>query len=164
MLGTTRGMYSLAVRGQGPAPERFAEVSASTNMPTNSSIFGLFACGLWLFYFYGANLTTPIFGLFSFDSSELPIITTYALYIPIFLMFIVKYGKENKFKNIVMPVLGIISSVFMVFAAFYAHGITKYQAAAAVGEFSFPVLFYLILFGVIMLVGKLFDGSKKIKE
>ena len=79
-------------------------------------------------------------------------------------MFIVKYGKENKFKNIVMPILGIISSVFMVFAAFYAHGITKYQAAAAVGEFSFPVLFYLIIFGVIMVVGKFFDGSKKIKE
>lgn len=161
MLGTTRGMYSLAVRGQGPVPERFAEVSASTNMPTNSSIFGLFACGLWLFYFYGANLTTPIFGLFSFDSSELPIITTYALYIPIFIMFIVKYGKENKFKNIVMPILGVISSLFMVFAAFYAHGITKYQVAAAAGEFSFPVLFYLIIFAVIMFVGKIFDGSKK---
>ena len=55
-----------------------------------------------------------------------------------------------KFKNIVMPILGVISSLFMVFAAFYAHGITKYQAAAAAGEFSFPVLFYLIIFAVII--------------
>ena len=156
MLGTTRGMYSLAAREQGPVPERFKEVSASTNMPTNSSIFGLLMCGIWLFYFYGANLTTPIFGLFSFDSSELPIITIYALYIPIFFMFIVKNGKENKFKNIFLPILGIISSVFMIFAAFYAHGISKYQVAAANGEFSFPVLFYLIIFAIIMLVGKIF--------
>lgn len=161
MLGTTRGMYSLAAREQGPVPERFKEVSASTNMPTNSSIFGLLMCGIWLFYFYGANLTTPIFGLFSFDSSELPIITIYALYIPIFFMFIVKNGKENKFKNIFLPILGIISSVFMIFAAFYAHGISKYQVAAANGEFSFPVLFYLIIFAIIMLVGKIFYKKQK---
>lgn len=161
MLGTTRGMYSLAAREQGPVPERFKEVSASTNMPTNSSIFGLLVCGIWLFYFYGANLTTPIFGLFSFDSSELPIITIYALYIPIFFMFIVKNGKENKFKNIFLPILGIISSVFMIFAAFYAHGISKYQVAAANGEFSFPVLFYLIIFAIIMLVGKIFYKKQK---
>lgn len=161
MLGTTRGMYSLAAREQGPVPERFKEVSASTNMPTNSSIFGLLMCGIWLFYFYGANLTTPILGLFSFDSSELPIITIYALYIPIFFMFIVKNGKENKFKNIFLPILGIISSVFMIFAAFYAHGISKYQVAAANGEFSFPVLFYLIIFAIIMLVGKIFYKKQK---
>ena len=161
MLGTTRGMYSLAAREQGPVPERFKEVSASTNMPTNSSIFGLLMCGIWLFYFYGANLTTPIFGLFSFDSSELPIITINALYIPIFFMFIVKNGKENKFKNIFLPILGIISSVFMIFAAFYAHGISKYQVAAANGEFSFPVLFYLIIFAIIMLVGKIFYKKQK---
>jgi len=161
MLATTRGMYSLAARGQGPAPEHFAEVSPSSNMPTNSSIFGIMMCGLWLFYFYGANLTKSIFGLFTFDSSELPIITIYALYIPIFIMFIIKHGKENIFKNTIMPILGVIASGFMIYAAFYAHGITKYQAAAEAGEFAFPVLFYLILFVVIMGIGTFFYRKKK---
>ena len=157
MLATTRGMYSLAARGEGPAPELFSEVSKTTNMPTNSSIFGILACGVWLFYFYGANLTKSIFGVFSFDSSELPIITIYALYIPIFVMFIKKYGKENKVRNIVLPILGIICSVFMVIAAFYAHGISKYQAAAQNGEFAFPVLFYLIIFAIVMVIGRIFE-------
>lgn len=163
MLGCTRGMYSLAARKQGPAPDYFEEISTKSNMPTNSSIFGLLMCGAWLFYFYGANLTDSIFGLFTFDSSELPIITIYALYIPIFFMFMIKYGKENIFKNIILPILGIISAVFMVFAAFYAHGITKYQAAAEAGEFAFPVLFYLIVFAVIMVIGRFFYRKNKVK-
>ena len=113
----------------------------------------LLFCGAWFFYFYGANLTAPIFGPFSFDSSELPIITVYALYIPIFFMFIVKEGKNNIFKNAVMPAIAIVCSLFMIFVAVYAHGIVKYRAASEIGEFSFPVLFYLIIFAVVMTIG-----------
>ncbi|MDD2484276.1 MAG: APC family permease, partial [Eubacteriales bacterium] len=90
MIGCTRGMYALAVRDRGPKPLLFNQVDKVTNMPTNSSVFGLFLCGFWLLYFYGANLTAPWFGPFCFDTSELPIITLYAAYIPIFLMLIVK--------------------------------------------------------------------------
>ena len=104
-------------------------------------------------HFYAANLTAPIFGPFSFDSSELPIITIYGMYIPIFVMFIIKQGKENVFKNIVMPILAIIACLFMMFVAVYAHGIRPYEAAAANGEFAFPVLFYLIVYVVIMAIG-----------
>ena len=164
MLAATRGMYAMAIRSQGPAPKTFSEVSPSTNMPTNSSVFGLLICGLWLFYFFGANLMeTPLFGLFSFDSSELPIVTIYGFYIPIFVMYIKKFGKKNPFKNILMPVLGIIASVFMIFAAVWAHGITPFLNARENGKFSCPVLFYLILFLVIMLIGACFyyPGKKK---
>lgn len=161
MLANTRSLYSLSVRGNGPSPKIFAQVDPQTNMPANSSALTLLFCGAWFFYFYGANLTSPIFGPFSFDSSELPIITVYALYIPIFIMFIKKEGKYNIFKNIVMPILAIICSLFMIFVAIYAHGIVKYRAAAAVGEFAFPVLFYLIVFAVIMGIGALLYKSRK---
>ncbi len=162
MVASTRSLYALSARNQGPNVKMFKEVSATTNMPTNAAVMGLLICAAWLFYFYGANLWgnpetgKPLFGIFSFDSSELPIVTIYALYIPIFFMFMVKHGKENIFKNVVMPLVGIIASGFMVFAAVYAHGITKYQAAKEVGEFSFPVLFYLIVFVVIMIIGLFF--------
>ena len=165
MLASTRGMYAMAVRNQGPAPKTFVEVSPSTNMPTNSSVFGLVICAVWLFYFFGANLMEkPLFGLFSFDSSELPIITIYGFYIPIFIMFIKKYGKQNPFKNIVLPIFGIIASAFMIFAAIWAHGITPYQVAKANGSFSCPVLFYLILFAAIMAIGALFYGTRDKKK
>ena len=51
-----------------------------------------------------------------------------------------------------MPILATIASTFMVFVAVFAHGVRPYQAAEN-GEFSFPVLFYLIVFVVIMVIG-----------
>ena len=84
----------------------------------------------------------------------------------IFLMFIVKRKKEDGgvFKNVIMPVLALIATVFMMFVAVYAHGIVPYQAAAANGEFSFPVLFYLIVYIVVMVVGALLYKAKAKKN
>ena len=161
MLACTRSFYSVAVRDCGPAPKTLAHIDPHTNMPSNSGVIALFFCAAWFFYFYAANLTKPVFGLFSFDSSELPIITIYAIYIPVFIMFIIKEGKKNIFKNIVMPVLATLASLFMVFVAIYAHGIRPYQAAAENGEFAFPVLFYLIVFAVIMAIGALLYRKKE---
>ncbi len=161
MVGATRGMYAIAAREEGPRPEMFSQVDKHTNMVTNSSIWGLFVCAAWLVYFYGANLTSGWFGYFNFDSSELPIVTIYGMYIPIFIIWMIK-EKELKFvKRFLLPILAIICCGFMVFAAVYAHGITPYINAKANGEFSFPVLFYLILFAIIMFVGALVRKSKK---
>lgn len=147
MLGCTRGIYSIAARGLGPKPRVFSQVDPATNMPVNSAIMGLFLCSLWLFYFYGANLTDNWFGFFSFDSSELPIITIYALYIPIFIMFM-KKGKElNFFNRFLMPCISLAGCIFMIAAAWFAHGI----AAIA----------YLIVFFVIMAFGAVLLHSTK---
>ncbi|MDD3350139.1 MAG: APC family permease [Eubacteriales bacterium] len=147
MIGCTRGMYALAVRDRGPKPLLFNQVDKVTNMPTNSSVFGLFLCGFWLLYFYGANLTAPWFGPFCFDTSELPIITLYAAYIPIFLMLIVKEKELNGFKRFIMPGLSIVGCVFMVIAACFAHGMA--------------VVYYLIIFAIIMFVGVFFRNTRK---
>ena len=162
MIANTRSMYSLAVRGQGPKPLTMGEVSQTTNMPTNSGIIGLLLCGAWYFYFYGANLnSTAIFGVFSFDSSELPIITVYALYVPIFILFIIKEGKKNVLKNTLMSILAIISSLFMIFCAIYAHGVVPFLNAQKNGEFSCPILFYLIIFIVFMGIGLVLYKNKQ---
>ncbi len=159
-VGCSRGMYAIAVRRQGPRPETLAEISPSTNMPSNSAWVGLLVCGAWLFYFYGANLTNSIFGLFTFDSSEIPIVTIYAFYIPVFIMFAIKHGKEDKLRNLVMPILATVASAFMIFAAFWAHGIQPCKSAAEAGKFSFPILFYLIVFAVVMGIGAIFYKKK----
>ena len=110
MLACTRAPYSIAVRNHGPKPEMFAELDGKSNMPANSGALGVLFCGFWFFYFYASNIVSlgavqgeeaiaPVFGLFSFDSSELPIITIYGMYIPIFIMFMIKEGKKNIFKN-----------------------------------------------------------------
>ena len=162
MLACERGLYSLSVREEGPAPQVFSEVSKSVNMPLNSAIVALLINSFWLFYFYGAVLhETPLFGLFSFDLSELPIITIYALYVPVFFKIIKLHGREGALKNVVLPLLGVLASVFMIFAAVYAHGIAPYRAAAAEGKFSCPVLFYLIVFAVVLIVGNCFYKKKR---
>ena len=162
MVAVTRGMYAIAARNEGPSPTLFSQVDSSTNMVTNSSIWGLFACSLWLIYFYGANLTeSGWFGIFNFDSSELPIITIYAMYIPIFIMWMKREKDEGIFKRFVLPIASILACLFMVFAAVYAHGITPYLQAKENGTFSFPVLFYCIVFAVIMFVGAALRKPKK---
>lgn len=142
MLGCSRGFYSLAIRNLGPRPDIFKQVDSITDMPTNSSVFGLLLCGFWLLYFYGANLTSPWFGVFCFDTSELPIITLYAAYIPIFIMLMKKERDLSIFKRFIMPALSIIGCVFMVVAAYLAHGMS--------------VVYYLIVFVIIMIIGNVF--------
>ena len=162
LIGNIRGMYSISVRGYGPKVDLMKQIDPASGMPSNSCIIGLVIVGAWLVYFYGANLTAaPWFGLFSFDSSELPIITIYALYIPMFIQFMRKEKSLPAVKRFVLPTLGIIGSAFMVFAAFYSHGYMPYLAAKEQGEFSCPVLFYLIVFAVIMAIGMLVMNPKK---
>ncbi len=105
-LSNCRSFYALAVRGQGPRPSMFDKVDPSTNMPTNSSVLSLAFSAFWLLYFYGANLSSGWFGRFCFDSSELPIITLYGMYIMIFIRFMAKATSLNAFKRFVMPSLG----------------------------------------------------------
>ena len=162
LIGTIRGMYSISVRNMGPKVDLMKQVDPASGMPSNSCIVGLVIVAAWLVYFYGANLTaTPWFGKFSFDSSELPIITIYALYIPMFIQFMRKETKLPAVKRFVLPTLGIIGSAFMVFAALYSHGYMPYLAAKENGEFSCPVLFYIIVFAVIMALGALVMNPKK---
>ncbi len=148
MMASTRGFYSLAARNMGPKPNVFKGIDKNTNMPTNSSVLGVLLCGAWLLYFFGANLVqVPWFGPFSFDSSELPIVTLYAMYIPIFIMMMVKEKTLSCFKRFVMPALAVCACLFMVVAACYAHGKT--------------VAFYFAVFGVIMAIGLAINARNK---
>ena len=149
VLGVSRGMYSLAVRGEGPKPAVFAEVDKHTGMPSNSAVLGLFISMVWLMYFYGANLVPESwFGFFSFDSSELPIVTLYVMYLPIFINLIRKEKDFSFFNRYVTPILSIICSIFMVYAAFASHGVRAVSG-------------YMVVYAVIMAVGFFFMKNKK---
>ena len=160
-LGCSRAFHAIGSRNLGPKPEIFKQVDLATNMPGNSSMVGLFISAAWLLFFYGSQLDSPWFGPFSFDSSELPIITTYAMYIPIFISMFIKSKDLGVVKGKIAPVLAIAGSIFMVIAAIFAHGVYPYQAAKANGTFSLPVLFYLITYSVLMIIGAFFMKSKK---
>ncbi len=149
MVATVRGLYSIASRGNGPRPDIMKQVDPVVNMPVNSGVIGALLVAGWLLYFYGANLTEGWFGPFCFDSSELPVITIYAMYIPIFLMIMKKEKDWGVFNRFIMPALSICGCLIMVIAAIFAHRMA--------------VVFYLIVFAVGMLIGVYCDKTKKNK-
>lgn len=144
-MAVTRGMFDLAVESGSPKLAMFKNVDANTNMANNSAVFGLLVSSLWLLYFYGGTIMGG-FGPFKFDSSELPIITLYAIYIPIYIALL-KRRDLSGFRGKVMPVLAILCSLFMVFAAIYSHKIN--------------VVYYLIVFVVIEVIGAFFKSGRK---
>ena len=81
-----------------------------------------------------------------------------------FIMWIKKEKELSFTKRIVLPIIATAVCCFMIFAAVYAHGITPYLTAKGTGNFSFPVLFYLIIFSVIMIVGTFFSPAYKEKH
>ena len=141
MLGGCRGIYSLAARGQGFSPETYSQVDKKTNMPHNSAIFSLMMCALWFVYFIllGSGLFSwgKIDG-YTFDSSELPIITLYALYIPILISMMIKEKEFGAFKRFVLPILSLAGVGLVIYASISKHGMGN--------------VWYLIVFAVIMLI------------
>ena len=147
MMGCTRGFYAISIRNMGPSIKVFKSVDPVTNMPVNAAIVGLMLSGIWLVYFFGANLVAKSwFGFFSFDSSELPIVSIYAMYIPIFVMMMKKETGLGFFKRFFMPSLGILACIFMVVAACFSHGKA--------------VIAYMIVFAVVMILGYFLNFGK----
>ncbi len=152
MMGCTRGAYSIAARGRGIKPASLAKVNEKSNAPVNSSIVGVILAVVWLVYwhflFFGDRVlgTVSLPNLITWEPDELPIITLYACYIPIFIKLIVSQKDLSAGKRYVLPVLGVIACCFMVFCAYVAYGI--------------DCLYYLIIFGVIMAIGALFAKPK----
>ena len=161
MIANARNIYSLAARGNGPHYKIFAHVDPASKMPVNSALFGVMISMAWMVYFFGANILGTWFGPFAFDSSELPIVNLYAFYIPVFFTMY-KDKTLTAFQRYIATTMSILSCVFLVACAIYTHGIDKYIKAAESGQFSCPVLFYLIIFAAVMVFSSFFyRGDKK---
>ena len=149
MLACCRGMYAIAARGEGPQPETFSQVDGKTNMPNNSSIIGLMLIAIWFCYFYFSNLAGTWSGPFVFDSSELPIITIYLMYIPIFIQWMRKQKDQGVVRRFLLPILALCGSAFMIIACVFSHGM--------------GCVWYLIVFAAFMAVGLWLNAVRKKK-
>ena len=151
MLGCTRGFYAMAVRGEGISPKTLVQVDSKTNGPNNSAALALFICMLWLAYFVSAQDFGPgslnLFGEYGFDSSELPVVTVYPLYVPILALFMIKAKDLHPVKRFVFPSLAIAGAIFVVVASVIRHKMDN--------------VWYLILFAIICGIGGLFYRGKR---
>ena len=142
ILGCSRGFYSLAVRGHGPAPRLLSQVDPVTNMPANSAIIGLLICGVWLLQWELGFIRGILPPVIAWENDELPIITLYAFYIPIFVVLMRRARDLSPAKRFVLPTIGIAACLFMVYSAVAAYGI--------------QAVYYLAVFAVLLGVGMLF--------
>ena len=147
MLACCRGMYAVAARGKGPQPDVYSQLDEKTNMPNNSSIIGLLLIGGWFCYFFFANLAQTWQGAFVFDSSELPIITIYLMYLPILIQWMRKEKSQPILRRFVLPILALCGSVFMVIACIFSH--------------TWGCVWYLIVFALFMAVGAWLGRDKR---
>lgn len=146
MLGCCRGMYSIAIRGEGPAHKMFAQIDNETNMPHNSSIIGVALCMLWMLQWEMGFIGDKLPAIISWENDELPIISLYGLYIPIFIVMMIKGKGLNVFQRFVMPAVACVCCGFMVYSAIWAYRIQS--------------LYYVIVFAAIAIVGMLFYKGK----
>lgn len=153
-LACGRGFFSLAARNEGPRPDYLGAIDKASDMPSNASIIALVFNAVWLFYFYMANLTdlasyTGKGSIFFFDSTELPLICVYALYLPVYIRLMIKGKDLNFFRRFVMPILSIFGAFLFIYAAITKHGTKNFG--------------FLIIAAVIMAIGAIgdkFNGSK----
>lgn len=133
IMANSRASYALAINKHGILQDKMVSLTKKTNVPFYSSIVGFILAVLWLAYYYLSQTNSLSKGIgFPFDSSELPIITAYTLYIPMYIFFIIKNKDLNIFKRFIIPILGIIAALVMIVASIYRHQIN--------------VLYYLIFF------------------
>ena len=146
MMASSRSLYALAARRQGPNPDVYGQIDERTNMPNNASILSLVIIAAWLVYFYMSNLACTWTGPFVFDSSELPIITIYLMYLPMFVQWMRKEKDQSVLRRFVMPILALCGSVFMVVACILGH--------------KMGCVWYLIVFAVVMAIGAFFRKQR----
>lgn len=154
-MGCSRGMYSVAYRGQGIKPDKVAKLHPKYNTSIISSLIGL---GLSLFYviIWIISFTTKFTFLNTMD--ELTIAFVYISYIFIYLWIIKTRTDLRIFSRYIMPVLAIIGAVFLVFTA--SGLFTLFVNGDASRVVSFAI--FVAITGVFSVIG-LFSYKKDIK-
>jgi len=143
VMASSRGMFSIAIRGMGPKPNFFKIVNKKTDSTINSAIVGFIISIMWLTVWYG-NFS-GWFGGFM-DISELPIAFLYVIYITLYIWYIKTFKDYNIFNRYLVPVLAMCGSLYIIWGAIQKDMFITFTSV-------------LIIFHV---VGILLKGKKKI--
>lgn len=114
IMGSARGMYSIASRNLGPKSEFFSVVNPHTNSTIHSARIGYILSMMWLGVWYG-NFA-GWWGQFM-DISELPIAFLYVIYISIYIWVMRKFTDLGGFSRFVCPFLAGAGSLYIIWGA-----------------------------------------------
>lgn len=140
VLSTIRIPYSLAIRNQGPLPEKMRVVNSKNNMPVNSAIFSAcLSAGYLTLWYCSINET---FGRY-IGLDEIPIVMIYGLYIFLYIWYMREFKDLGFVKRFVIPICATIGSLIILYG-----GITN----PSIGM-------YLIISVLVLLLGLVFYRS-----
>ncbi|XPV76611.1 MAG: APC family permease [Desulfovibrio sp.] len=114
IMGSARGMFSIASRDLGPNPEFFKKVNPETNSTTGSAILGFILSCFWLVVWYG-NFE-GWWGKFM-DISELPIAFLYVIYISIYIWVMKTFTDLGVFSRFICPLMAGAGSLYIIWGA-----------------------------------------------
>ncbi|WP_027175465.1 APC family permease [Desulfovibrio aminophilus] len=114
IMGSARGMYSIAARDMGPCPAFFRRINAVTNSTINSALLGYLLSCFWLLVWYG-NFA-GWWGQFM-DVSELPIAILYVIYISIYIWVMKTFTDLGPFSRYLCPLLAGMGSLYIIWGA-----------------------------------------------
>jgi APA family basic amino acid/polyamine antiporter len=114
IMGSARGMFSIASRGLGPRPDLFSKVNPLTNSTTLSAVIGYVLSCLWLLVWYG-NFA-GWWGDFM-DISELPIAFLYVIYISLYIWVMKTFTDLGSFNRYACPFLAGAGSLYIIWGA-----------------------------------------------
>jgi APA family basic amino acid/polyamine antiporter len=114
IMGSARGMYSIASRKLGPKSDFFSVVNPATNSTIHSALFGYVLSSLWLVVWYG-NFA-GWWGQFM-DISELPIAFLYVIYISIYIWVMKTFTDLGAFSRFACPLMAAAGSLYIIWGA-----------------------------------------------
>jgi len=114
IMGSARGMFSIASRDMGPKPDFFKRINPQTNSTTTSALIGYILSCLWLVVWYGNFMGW--WGQFM-DISELPIAFLYVIYISIYIWVMKTFTDLGVFSRFLCPLLAGCGSLYIIWGA-----------------------------------------------
>jgi APA family basic amino acid/polyamine antiporter len=114
IMGSCRGMFSIASRGFGPKADFFGKINPGTNSTINSALLGFALSVFWLMVWYG-NFA-GWWGRFM-DISELPIAFLYVIYISLYIWVMRRFTDLGMFGRFIAPALAGAGSLFIIWGA-----------------------------------------------
>ncbi len=113
-MGAVRGMYQIAVRGVGPRPDQFTELTKA-DAPLKGGLLSFAVGVLWLGLWYG-NFQGWWGGFI--DTSVLSIVFLYIAYILVYVDIFKNFDELPTWKRYGVPVLAILAALYLIYGAF----------------------------------------------
>ena len=143
-MGLCRTPYALSLRNMFPAAKKFS-VMNKADMPVNSCLLSMGLSLVWMVVHYLCQSTGILGGS---DVSEIAIMSSYLLYIPLYYV-VFKLWRQKEIKNVFMglivPVLAVLGSCI-----------------AILGGLQNPLfIWYLLICGAMLLIAFVYYGKHK---